>query len=183
MVPSTQVSVHTHKMEYAEDPFVARVVAQHGDDLLRYLSRRLARAADARDLAQEAYVRLLRVERKELILNPQAYLYRIAAHLIYEFQLKRRSEADGLRRWTEERAETIEPLGVDRAVESIAMGKRMREVFDELSPKCRAVLILHRRDGMTYEEIGTRLGISARMVKKYLSIGLRHCRSRLQDME
>ncbi len=170
-------------MKPAEDAFVAGVAAKYGDDLLRYLLRRLAKAADARDLAQEAYVRLLRLERKELILNPQAYLYRIAAHLVYEFELRRRYETDGLRRWSEERAESVEPLGVDRAVESLTTGTRLREVFNELSPKCRAVLVLTRRDGMTYDEVSARLGISARMVKKYLSVGLRHCRSRLQDLE
>lgn len=170
-------------MKRAPDPFVAQVVAKHGNDLLRFLSRRVATAADARDLAQEAYVRLLRLEHKELILNPQAYLYRIAANLLHEFQLKRRSDAAGLRRWTEERAETAEPVAVDRAVESMAIGKQMRHVFGELTPKCRAVLILHRRDGMTYNEIAEQLGISARMVKKYLSIGLTHCRGRLRGIE
>lgn len=165
------------------DPFVTRVAAQHGDDLLRFLSRRVATAADARDLAQEAYVRLLRLQHKEHIRNPQAYLYRIAANLLHEFQLKRASDAAGLRRWTEERAESVEPVTVDRAVESMAMGRHLQNVFDELTPKCRAVLILHRREGMTYDEIAARLGISSRMVKKYLSTGLNHCRQRLRGLE
>jgi RNA polymerase sigma factor (sigma-70 family) len=164
-------------------PFVADVAAKYGDDLLRFLSRRVKSAADAHDLAQEAYVRLLRIERKELIANPQAYLYRIAANLIYEFGLKRGSEAAGLQRWSDEHANDVEPMAVDRAVDCIAIGGQLRRVIGELSPKCRAVLIFHRRDGMTYDEIGEKLGISSSMVKKYLAIGLRHCRSRLQGIE
>jgi RNA polymerase sigma factor (sigma-70 family) len=170
-------------MKRTEDPYVAAIAARHGEELLRFLGRRVASAADARDLAQEAYVRLLRVERKDLIQNPQAYLYRIAANLIHEFALKRRADALGLQRWKQERAEAIEPIGVDRAADAIGIRGRLQEVFGQLTPKCRAVLILHRRDGLTYDEIGAQLGISAGMVKKYLSIGLRHCRARLRGME
>lgn len=44
-----------------------------------------------------------------------------------------------------------------------------------LSPKARACLIWHRRDGLTYREIGARLGISTSMVKKYLCQAMAHC--------
>jgi RNA polymerase sigma factor (sigma-70 family) len=54
-------------------------------------------------------------------------------------------------------------------------------VLDTLSPKCRAVLILHRREGMTYDEIGKKIGISSSMVKKYLIKGLQTCRAALKD--
>jgi RNA polymerase sigma-70 factor (ECF subfamily) len=42
--------------------------------------------------------------------------------------------------------------------------------------------VLHRRDGLTYDEIAERLNISASMVKKYLSAGIRHCREHLRSM-
>lgn len=35
---------------------------------------------------------------------------------------------------------------------------------------------------MTYDEIAEHLGISPSMVKKYLSIGLRHCRRELEEL-
>src|SRR5215467_9041892 len=72
-----------------------------GNDLVRFIARRLRSVADARDLAHEAYVRLLRVKRKDLIRDPQAYLYRIAANILYEFELKRKADAVGLARCAE----------------------------------------------------------------------------------
>ena len=78
------------------DPLVERLAEDHGDDLLRYISRRVRTSADARDIAQEAYVRLLRTERKDLIRDPMPYLYRIAANVLYEFELKRREDLSGL---------------------------------------------------------------------------------------
>ena len=168
-------------MAKTADPFVQRLVAEHGEDLLRFLARRVRCAADARDLAQEAYVRLLRLERKDLIRDPQAYVYRVASNLLHEFALKHRAEGDGMRRWTEEQAIADPSPSADRGADAMYIGAKLRDVLDELTPKCRAVLILHRRDGMTYEEIGELLEISPSMVKKYLAIGLRHCCGRLRD--
>lgn len=165
------------------DPFVARIAAEHGEDLLRFLARRVRTAADARDLAQEAYVRLLRLERKDLIRDPQAYVYRVAANLLHEFELKRRADAAGLRRWTDEQTLKDASAPADHTADALVVGAKLREVLNELSPKCRAVLVLHRRDGMTYEEIGELLDISPSMVKKYLAMGLRHCCSRLQNLK
>jgi RNA polymerase sigma factor (sigma-70 family) len=168
-------------MHNAPDPLVERIAAEYGQDLLRYLARRVRTPADARDLAQEAYVRLLRLERKDLIRDPQPYLYRIAANLLHEFELKERAQLATLRRCTEEGTFDGDGLAIDREADSLGLATRLEEVLDELSPKCRAVLIMHRRDGMTYDEIGVRIGISSSMVKKYLTAGLRHCRARLRD--
>lgn len=164
------------------DPFVARVAAEHGPDLLRFLSRRVRSAVDARDLAQEAYVRLLRLDRKDLVRDPQAYVYRVAANLLHEFELRRRTDAAGLRRWTERRVVEDRSPPADHTADALFIGAKLREVLAQLSPKCRAVLILHRRDGMTYDEIAQLLEISPSMVKKYLAAGLRHCCEQLRDL-
>jgi len=163
------------------DQLVASVAERYGSDIVRFLSRRVRNLADARDLAQEAYVRLLRLDRKDLIREPRPYLYRIAANVLYEFELKRRNESAGLTRWSDEQQGAETAGRVDGDVEVLALRARLEAVLDQLSPKCRAVLILHRRDGMTYDEIGQQVGISSGMVKKYLAQGLSHCRKNLQD--
>jgi RNA polymerase sigma-70 factor (ECF subfamily) len=163
------------------DTLLQRVVADFGADLLRFLSRRVRNRADARDVAQEAYVRLLRLDRKELIRDPRPYVYRLAANLVHEFELKRRADDARLTRWTQERA-LDDPVPVESSAEAVALRARIDAALDQLSPNCRAVVILHRRDGMTYDEIATRLNISPSMVKKYLAAGLRQCRSQLRDL-
>jgi RNA polymerase sigma-19 factor, ECF subfamily len=170
-------------MSKRESSFVENLATTCGEDLLRFLSRRVGSSADARDLAQEVYVRLLRLERKELIQNPQAYLYRVATNLLYEFQLQRRSMTANQQRWAIEPRESFDSISAERLADGAATQARLREVLGELSPKCRAVVVLHRRDGMTYDEIALELGISSSMVKKYLSAGLKHCRARLQAPE
>jgi RNA polymerase sigma factor (sigma-70 family) len=164
----------------AGEIWVERLAAEHNEDLIRYISRRVRSVADARDIAQEAYVRLLRLERKDLVREPLAYLYRIAANLLYEFQLRQRADQAGLMRWHSELACATDSA-MDPEIEMLALRRKMEGVLAQLSPKCRAVLILHRRDGLTYQEIATEIGISTSMVKKYLIQGLRHCREGLAD--
>lgn len=170
-------------MPRAVDPFVARLAIDHGEDLLRFLQRRARSAADAREVAQEVYVRLLRMERKDRIRDPRAYLYRIAVNLLHEFELKRRAQIEGLHGWAPEQLADEGVLRADSGAEAQLIGRKLGEVLGELSAKCRAVLIMHRRDGMTCDEIGAQLGISRSMVKRYLGQGLRHCCARLGDLK
>ncbi len=153
-----------------------------GSDLVRFIARRLRSVADARDLAHEAYVRLLRVKRKYLIRDPQAYLFRIAANILYEFELKRKADAAGMTRCATYELVDADSGLPERDVEALLAAKRIEAVLGQLSPRCRAVLILYRRDGLSYKEISAQIGISTSMVKKYLARGLRHCREHLAEL-
>lgn len=160
--------------------FVAGVAVQYGRRLRRFLAARLRNAADAPDLAQEVYLRLLRLERHELIRNPEAYLITVASHLLSEHTLR----------------QTAAPIVVDigdafAELHSVAehdpsehadAQQRIEELeraMDKLPPKAQAALLLHRRDGYTLDEIGTQLGVSRGMAKKYLAKALAHCQCRL----
>jgi RNA polymerase sigma-19 factor, ECF subfamily len=141
---------------------------EHGTDLARFIARQLRSEAHAHDLAREAHVRLLSMKREDLIRDPRPYLYRIAANILYEFELKRKASVVGQTRWAQ-----------PADVESLHLRGWMESVLEGLSPKCRTVLILHRRERMTYEEISARVGISTSMVRKYLAQALQHCREHL----
>lgn len=163
------------------DPLVAGLARGGGNDLVRFIARRLRSVADARDLAHEAYVRLLRFKRKDSIRDPQAYLYRIAVNILYEFELKKKADAVGLARCAECQVAEADSGRPEHDVEALQAARRIETVLGELSPRCRAVFLLYRRDGLSYKEIGARIGISTHMVKKYLTRGLRHCRKYLAE--
>jgi hypothetical protein len=69
--------------------FVAAIAAQYGRRLRRFLSVRLRNVQDVPELAQEVFLRLLRVERHEAIRNPEAYLFTVASHVIHQYALRR----------------------------------------------------------------------------------------------
>jgi RNA polymerase sigma-70 factor (ECF subfamily) len=71
--------------------FVASIAARYGPRLRRFLSVRLRNAADVPDLAQEVFLRLLRVEGYESIRSPEAYLFTIASRVIHQHAVRRSS--------------------------------------------------------------------------------------------
>jgi RNA polymerase sigma-70 factor (ECF subfamily) len=147
-----------------------------GSDLLRFLRARLASAHDAEDLAQEVYLRLMRVTDNERIRNPRAYILRVAANVVHEWRLLARNRLA-------HSAELLDHLpGIQDTANEADIQRQTRELeaaLATLSPKCRAVVLMHRRDHYTYEEIAASLDISVSMVKKYLVKGLSVCQARV----
>ena len=162
---------------------VAQLFADHRDRLQQYLRARLANPDDAAELAQEAYLRLLRVKRADLIRHPQAYLFRIAHNLLHELYTGRQMRLDGdIDADVElDALESEEPSPDELAV--LAGRRRMiGRAVAELPEKCQAALVLHWRDGLTQLEIAERMNLSRQMVQKYLARGLAHCQKRLRHI-
>jgi RNA polymerase sigma-70 factor (ECF subfamily) len=149
---------------------------QYHEELHRFLMRRLHSSQHAQDLAQEAYLRLLRVERPELVRQPRAYLYRIAVNLVSEFRLRARRDlitydSDTLAR----AAERIIEAPADEC-ERTADAQQIELILDQLPPLYRAIFVLRKRDGLSYPEIAEQLEISVHTVKKYLARAVAKCR-------
>lgn len=156
--------------------FVAELVAKHGGKLRRFLAARLRNTADIGDLAQEVYLRLLRVEQHDHIRNPEAYLLTIAGHVLQQHALARAAGpmiVDIMEEFIDERiAEESDPVAALHLERRLAALDR---ALSRLPPKARAAFILQRRDGCTVDEIAGRLGISRSMVKKYLAKAILQC--------
>jgi len=165
--------------------FVADIEKQHGQRLRRFLASRLrSRAADVQDLAQEVFLRLLRVNHHETIRSSEAYLYTIAFHVLHQHVLRRSAmpEAVEITALIDEMESAPESDPATQA-ETQEQLEELQGALAHLSPKAQAVLLLHRRDGYSLEEIGTRLGVSRSMAAKYLSKALLHCRQHLRDRD
>ncbi len=147
--------------------------------LYHYLRRRLGNEEDARELAQEAFLRLLRVPRPDLVTDPQAYLYRIARNLVYE----QSSKTLPAEKWADdgELGALEDPRGTpETEAERTALGGRLEQAVAELAPRIQAILLLFCQEGLSQREIGERLGLSKSMVQKCLAQGLAQCRKRLR---
>lgn len=156
---------------------VALLFADHRDRLQQYLRSRLNNEDDAAELAQEAYLRMLRVKRADLIRHPQAYLFRIAHNLLHELYTGRwpNSTVD----MELDLLESDDPSPHELAVLN-SRRKLIEKAIQELPAKCQAALLLHWHAGLTQAEIGKRMELSRQMVQKYLAQGLAHCQKRLR---
>jgi RNA polymerase sigma factor (sigma-70 family) len=155
---------------------------QHRAVLHRFLMRRLHNDQNAQDLAQEVYLRLLRVEDREVIRDPLAFLYRLAMNLVYEFRLRRQrdpvlfdSEA------AEEVAERSLGASSGDLSEPLCTDEELKRVLSALPAMPRAVFVLRKRDGMSDREIATELGLSVHTVKKYLCQAVAQCREAVKN--
>ena len=159
---------------------VERLFAEHGGALRSFLSRRVRKGPDAAELAQEVYLRMLRLEDSSIIENPEAYLYTVASNLAKEHsRLEGRSASafdidDPL---VQQQLAVLPSFGAE--LDQQQRVKRLQEVLRQLPAKCHAAVVLQYWHGLSYEEIAQRLGISTNMVKKYLSQAMVHCRRRM----
>ena len=159
---------------------VERLFAEHGRALQAFFYRRIQTKSDAPDLAQEVYVRMLRVSDMDAIRNPEFYLYTVANNLVKEHAVLDRRRANSV---DVDEATVQQQLGelptFDGQIDTAQRVTRLRTVLAQLPPKCRAAVILYYRHELGYQEIADRLGISSHMVKKYLAQALGHCRRRM----
>jgi RNA polymerase sigma factor (sigma-70 family) len=157
--------------------WIGRMVAEHGERLRSFLRHRVGRADEVADLAQEVYLRLLRLPESATVTNPEGYVFAVANNLVKERALLTRRFAQSVAhdaREIEIELALNPPFGAE--VDADRSVRLLHEALAELSPKCRAVVVLHYRDEMSYAEIALRLGISAAMAKKYRHKALLHCR-------
>jgi RNA polymerase sigma-70 factor (ECF subfamily) len=161
---------------------VERLFAEHASALRAFFYRRVRRQPEAVELAQEVYVRLLRVPDIDVIRSPEAYLYTIASNLAREHWLARGPSAtvDVDDPAVQQQLAQLPSAGDD--IDREQRVARLREVLGQLSPKCRAAVVLQYWHGLSYSEIGERLGVSSNMVKKYLAQALLHCRRRMSRL-
>lgn len=156
------------------------LVASHGDQLRRFLLSRVRNIADVPDIAQEVYLRMLRVPNVEAVRSPEAYLFTVAQHVLQQHTLKGAAVPSAeLERVLSTQASASHS---DPALEVVAAQclDRLQETLEKLSPKARAVFMLSRRDGLSFDEIAVRLGVSRPMAKKYLMKALLQFRLRLE---
>jgi RNA polymerase sigma-70 factor (ECF subfamily) len=159
-----------------------RLYAQNGA-LRAFFHRRVRVKADAAELAQEVYLRVLRVPDFTEIRNPEAYLFAIAGNLAKEHSLLDQQRARSVDVQDPSVHELLADVPrFDNQVDGEARIRRLREVLHQLPPKCRAAVIMQYWHGLSYAEIAGHLGVSTHMVKKYLSQALLHCRRRMQRL-
>lgn len=169
-------------MEADSQPLIEELATRQGSRLRRFLRRRVRNSADIPDLIQEVFLRLLRVPSRETIRLPEAYLFTIARHAAQQHRLST-ARADRFVELDSALNDCLpgpdpDPVLELAADECLAI---LEQALDEMPANMRATFLLHRREGLSLQEIGERLGISLPMVKKNLMNALALMRERLKQ--
>jgi RNA polymerase sigma factor (sigma-70 family) len=137
------------------------------EPLVRYLQRFTGEAAVAEDLAQEAFLRLLRQDLPDH--EVKAWIYTVATNLA----------VDHKRKWDRRRTLLVihRPAPQRRPDPEEAAGRsqeiaRVRAALDELRPRDRQMLLM-REEGFRYAEIAEAVGVLPRSVGTLVSRALK----------
>lgn len=182
--------------------FAVSAAVEYKQLLRKYLRHRLRRPDDLDDLAQEVYLRLLRMKDETQIdgvREPMAYVYAVAASVLADwnraadrcFELgvsvesvegsggSREEDEAPYKMWDggaadrispAERIETQQRILDDDPAERAARQQHIERVFSQLPPIQAAALLLHARDGLSYQEIAKKLNLSYEMVHYHIKV-------------
>lgn len=146
----------------------------HSHWLLGFVQRRLGNRFDAADTVQDTFVRVLR--RPPLfdsLAGERSYLATIARGLCIDHWRRKQLE----QAWLASLA--LQPMAVQASPEQQALIiETLHEVdamLARLPSKVRQAFVLAQLQGLAYREIAQHLGVSERMVKKYMAQALFHC--------
>ena len=164
---------------------VSQLFREHNPMLVNYLTGRLRSEQEAKEVAQEAYVRLLQLQEPGTPSLLRAYLFKTATNIAID-RLRHRS----VQRRAEEQPELFQNLSTpggaldDPAKQLLSreQTERLLGYLQELPGKCLRVFNLHRLEGVPQREVALRLGFSERMVRRYVTYAMVYCHLRLDGM-
>jgi RNA polymerase sigma-70 factor, ECF subfamily len=190
--------------EKAEDQFLERLkrhdaaafeqlVAERTGDIYGLLFRLTGDAEEARDLAQETFLRAFQaIEKFRGDADLKTWLYRIAINQARNrwrwWRRRRRDVTVSLDATTGEREQTVavhleDANASDPEQETLARERQsqLREALQELRGAYREAVVLRDIEGLTYEEIAGTLQINIGTVKSRLARGRLELRRKLES--
>lgn len=148
--------------------------------LIRHFRRRTSDMAEVEDMVQEVFVRLLRRGGMGNLENLNAYVFETAASVIKDRMRKRRThQSDAHEQFDHDRH-----ADVDFSPEHVLIGRerlqRASAVLLELPERTRVIFVLRRLEGLRYQDIALRLGVSVSAVEKHVARAVNHLVRRLE---
>lgn len=153
---------------------VGQLYHEHHGWLSGWLSKKLGCPHNAADITQDAFMRLLlKHEALKDLTTPRAYLVRIAKGLLIDQW--RRQELE--QRYLDALSLHDQPSSASQELQAIILETLLEvdAMLNRLNPKAKQAFLLAQIDGLTYQEIADIIGVSERMVKKYMATAMLHC--------
>jgi RNA polymerase sigma factor (sigma-70 family) len=153
---------------------VERLFREHNEALLRFLRGRVGSHNEAREVAQEAYVRLLSLDQPGAVSYLRAFLFKTAANIAID--RRRRDQNFDRVAGRQLFAELTENRTPERQLSGEQTLRDLGILIEGMPAKCRESFVLNQIQGLDAATIATQLGITDSMVRKYVVRALLHCR-------
>jgi RNA polymerase sigma factor (sigma-70 family) len=173
----------------AQDREIASTVRRERGRLLAFIRRRIADAAEAEDVLQDAlYELVLAYRMMQPVEQAGAWLTRVARNRIIDrFRSKSRERLTGPQA-TEgaEHDEAFEDLlpaadeGAESSVIRALLLEQIEAALGELPHEQREVFVAHELDGLSFKELSARSGVSVNTLLSRKRYALLHLQQRLR---
>jgi RNA polymerase sigma factor (sigma-70 family) len=157
---------------------IDRLYRENNAALLRFIATKLGSTQEAKEVVQEAYVRLLGLSNRAAVSYLRAFLFKTAANLATD-RLRERTRRGHLMDLANAELPVFE-LSPERQIDGEQALQRLHDAIAELPVKCREVFLLYRLEGLRAQEIAIRVGIQERMVWLYIARALEYLRGRVE---
>lgn len=155
------------------DLTVQALYSEHHGWLKNWLRSKLGNAADAADLAQDTFLRLLGRSDSLDLRTPRVFLRTVARGLVIDHWRREELERAYLEALAQlPEAEAPSPESRELILEVL---KRIALMLDRLKPKPRTAFLLAQCEGLTHKEVAAQMGISLRSVERYVADALYQC--------
>jgi RNA polymerase sigma-70 factor (ECF subfamily) len=157
---------------------------KYAPSLHRYIERRVRRPGTALDLTQDIFERFLQIPDTDAVRNPQAYLYGIASHVVREALFR---EDKSLVTYDSEAAaeagERLDQALPDDMADRLSLQQDLKRALAQLPAMHRVVLLLVKRDGLSYEEAARKTRLNVSTVTSYVFEARARVKMLLKDRE
>jgi RNA polymerase sigma factor (sigma-70 family) len=171
----SRVTVHERSATLAE------IARNHHAALVRFLALRTGSAEDAKEIVQEAYAKVLALDRPDTVSFQVGYLWRIAANLAIDRKRQRVARA---------RLASVALQPTDRcspSTESVVESRErlaiVQKAVAQLPPRCRQAFLLRIFEGLRFAQVGKEMGISERMAKVHVARAMEYLQDCLESAE
>ncbi len=184
--PPPSEPAQTRAAAQTPDQWFAQEVYPHGGQLKAHLRGAYPGMRDVDDVVQESFLRIWKARAAQPIHSAKAFLFKVARHLALDLVRRDRispvtaaGDLAGL------------PVLEDRpsAVEILTEQEKISLVGDAvvaLPARTRAIIILHKFQGLTQAEVARQLGCTEKAVERQVAHGVELCgkylRSRGYDL-
>lgn len=158
---------------------LAQLFEEHNAALVQLLRVRLRSDQEAKDVAQEAYVRLLQLDQLGDVEYLRAYLFRTALNIATD-----RLRSNAMRAAAHRDpmfAGSVDESSPETAVAAVESLHAVQRALNSLPARERYAFLLHRVAEVHVDKVAQQLGVSRRSVQGYVVKALLRCQAAVQE--
>jgi RNA polymerase sigma-70 factor (ECF subfamily) len=148
--------------------------------LLRYAWRYTGEQEAARDIVQDAFLKLWQIRTN---VDPKRSLKALLYTMVRNLALNHKRAAQHTNGVLPEHELFDQAPAADQQFEALMLGERLRQFIEQMPDRRREAFMLSRYEGLSHEEIAQVMNLTPRTVNTHIVLALKDLRNRLGALQ